>query len=610
VDTTPCPDSRELDLAMRFKNPYATFAYQLVRRPFEAFLRFDQLRSVYRNSCGPFTGGAFLERVLDAADIQVEIGEGDLDNIPPRGPVVLVSNHPYGVVDPMAVLSMVLTIRPDARILGNRLLWRIPEIRDLLIPVDAFGGDESARGNMGAMRQCLRHLKKGGALCVCPAGTVSHLHLRKGTFAVADPAWNPAAMRLAGMCSAPVVPVHVTGRNSRLFQLAGLVHPLLRTALLPRENVNRFNRPIRIRIGPLIPCARLERFSSAEERCDYLRSRTYLLADDRKTRMLFLSKSRNGTPLEPIAPALPVERSQREVAALDSDRILVAKGRFMVCCIRASETPDLFREIARLREVTFRQEGEGTGKALDRDHFDLAYRHLVLWDRQAERVAGAYRMGLSEEILPGCGARGLYTHTLFHYGRRFLERITPAIELGRSFILKDYQKSYQPLFLLWKGLAAFVFRHPEYRNLFGPVSISQAYRGRSRELMAAFLKENNRVTELSRFVRPRKPFRRNLRRDPELRMAVDSLTDIRELSELVADLEYDRKGIPVLIRQYLRLGGVVLGLNVDPAFQNALDALVFVDLTRTPERTLARYMGREQCETFLGLHRQRVAECA
>ena len=606
--TASCETQRhELNLNIHLANPLSATIYRAVKKPVETFLGFDRLRAVYRQSAQAGSGGAFLQGVLDTFDITPEIGDGDLANVPPDGPALLLSNHPFGVLDPVAVLSMVLAVRPDAMVMGNHLLWRIPEMRELLVPVNPFGGKKAARENLRSMRQALHVLKEGRLLCVFPSGTVSHFHFRRGRFSITDPCWNPIPARLATMTRATVIPAHVSGHNSILFQLGGLLHPLLRTALLPRETVRKHRPRLCIRMGSPIPSHQLQRLRSDEERIEYIRSRAYLLAEDLKTRTFFFRRKIVKTPLKPIAPAQPGNEVRDEFEKLPADQILVAHGPYRVFSATADQIPVLLREIARLRELTFRQEGEGTGNPLDTDRFDTYYRHLVLWDSKKGLIAGAYRMGLSEEIVPRFGARGFYTHSLFRFGRKFTKRMTPAIELGRSFVIAEYQKSFQPLFLLWKGLGRFVCNHPQYRYLFGPVSITRAYRGKSRQIMADFLRENCRAADLSPLVRPRKPFRNLFRKHPELKTAVDNVRDIRELSELISELEHDHKGVPVLIRQYLRLGGVVLDFNVDSDFSEVLDALVLVDLTRTPPRTLAKYMGRAASNQFLNTHQTSMA---
>jgi len=132
------------------------------------------------------------------------------------------------------------------------------------------------------------------------------------------------------------------------------------------------------------------------------------------------------------------------------------------------------QEIGRLRELTFRAAGEGSGKTSDIDLFDAYYLHLFLWDREANAIVGAYRMGLADEIIMRYGKRGLYTQSLFRYGTRFLQTLNPAIELGRSFVRLEYQRSFSPLLLLWRGIGQFILRSPHYASCSVPSASATA----------------------------------------------------------------------------------------------------------------------------------------
>lgn len=295
---------------------------------------------------------------------------------------------------------------------------------------------------------------------------------------------------------------------------------------------------------------------------------------------------------EPVAAAGDPALMAAEVEALPPERLLDCNGELQVRYARAGEIPHLLREIGRLREMTFRAVGEGTGRARDIDLYDSYYLHLFVWNTEASELVGAYRLGLADEILHSFGRRGLYTYSLFRYGRRLLDEINPAIELGRSFVRAEYQKSYTPLLLLWKGIGRFVAMHPRYRVLFGPVSISGDYETISQQILVEFLRANSMLPELARHVRPRRPFRGTDAR-------VTPPPDLDEVAEIVASIEKDGKGVPVLLRQYLKLGGRVLGFNVDPQFNDALDGLIMVDLDETDPRVLAKYMGRSEAERFI-----------
>jgi putative hemolysin len=304
----------------------------------------------------------------------------------------------------------------------------------------------------------------------------------------------------------------------------------------------------------------------------------------------------------PLAPEVPRTLLKAEIEALPAEQHLLEGGHFLVRYARAAQIPWCLQEIGRLREKTFRAAGEGTGRAADIDLFDAYYLHLILWDTQAEAIAGSYRMGLADEIVARYGRRGLYTQSLFRYGNRLLECLNPAIELGRSFVRAEYQRSFSALMLLWRGIGRFVLRSPQYAVLFGPVSISNSYAPLSRQLMVDYLSANNVETGLARHVRPRHPFR-GMKSSLWDEVEPADLKDIEELSRAVAQIERDNKGVPILLKQYLRLGGRLLGFNTDEQFGDALDGLIMVDLRASEPRLLARYvMGEEGAAAFLAWH--------
>jgi putative hemolysin len=301
----------------------------------------------------------------------------------------------------------------------------------------------------------------------------------------------------------------------------------------------------------------------------------------------------------PVAAPVAASLLKAEIEALPQEQRLVESGQYLIQYARAPQIPWCLQEIGRLRELTFRAAGEGTGKASDIDLFDAYYLHLFLWDREADAIVGGYRMGLADEILARYGKRGLYTQSLFKYGSRLLQTLNPAIELGRSFVRAEYQKSFSPLLLLWRGIGQFILRSPRYAVLFGPVSISNSYAPISRQLMVEYLRTNNSETELARHVKPRRPFR--VERS-KVRNEVGDLKDIEHLSRVIAGIEHDNKGIPILLKQYLKLGGRLLGFSADDQFGDALDGLVVVDLRASEPRVLARYMGEEGAAAFFAHH--------
>jgi putative hemolysin len=305
---------------------------------------------------------------------------------------------------------------------------------------------------------------------------------------------------------------------------------------------------------------------------------------------------------ESIEAALPADLLTEEVEKLPEDRCLVESGDLAVYLGTAREIPQLLQEVGRLRELTFRRAGEGTGKSRDLDSFDGHYWHILLWHKTKRELVGAYRAGDTAEILTERGVSGLYTSTLFRYDQRAFQKLGPALELGRSFVRPEYQRQYAPLLLLWKGIARLVARRPEIPVLFGAVSISNDYSEASREMIYRFFEARLEDDELASLIEPRQPFRPAPLRKWDYCGMFQVLRDLDELSQPITDVEADGKGLPILLRQYAKVGGKLVGFNVDRKFSNAFDGLVVVDLRKTEPAVLQRYMGREGAARFRQVH--------
>lgn len=527
---------------------------------------------------------------LALLNVRPQVSARDLALIPKQGPVVAVCNHPFGLIEGAILASVLLSVRPDVKIMANHLLASMPEVAQMCIFVDPFGGEAATRANRKGMKEAIAWLKQGRLLAVFPAGEVSHLNWKER--AIIDPEWNRSVARLVRITGATVLPLFLRGANSALFQLLGLMHPRVRTALLPHEFFNKTNREIELRIGSPIAPAKISTYQDDVAVIRYLRHRTYLLQNRE------VPKQAAATAAVTEAPQAINELLAGEVSKLPPERTLVENEDFAVLLAKANEIPNVLHEIGRLREVTFRQAGEGTGQLIDLDRFDEHYWHLFIWHRHAREVAGAYRLGPSDEILKRFGTKGFYTSELFHWQRTFFDRIQPALELGRSFVRPEYQKTYAPLLLLWKGIGQFLVRNPQYKLLFGPVSISNGYTAASRHLMVKFLSAYRHSPEFAPLVRARNPFRERPSKIAD-ELIGSTGWDVEELSGLIADVETDRKGVPVLLRQYLKLGGELAAFHVDRRFANTLDGLIIVDLRKTDTRVLERYMGKTGAAQFL-----------
>jgi len=570
----------------------------------------ERVRDLYRR-VQQSPQGFQIENLLTEMRVQVRVDPADAARIPPAGAVVVVANHPFGVLDGAILTSLLARVRADVKVMTNALLGDVPELSRHCIFVDPFQSDHSIAANRRALKEALAWLQKGGMLAIFPAGEVSHWQLPHAQ--VSDPAWSDTAVRLIRRTGASALPVYFCGRNSVGFQLLGVIHPRLRTAFLLQEFLQQEGKTVEVRVGSEIPHEAIASLNDgrAEGREDgraadrtateYLRNRTYLMGQRNRPESPWpavVRSVRSLRPQEPIADAVSPARLALEIAAFPEDRMLARNAALNVYLAKGQEAPQLLQELGRLREVTFRSAGEGTGKRLDLDGFDRYYWHLLLWHSEKKELIGAYRVGNTAEILRDHGISGLYTSTCFRYDPQLFERLGPALELGRSFVRTEYQREYAPLLLLWKGIARLVAAHPGSPVLFGAVSISNTYSRISREMIFRFFEARKQGDELAGLVEPRQPFRAGLLRHWDCRALCHALRDLEELSQPIADVEPDGKGLPVLLRQYAKIGGKLLGFNVDRNFSNVLDGLVVVDLRQTAAAVLERYMGREGAARF------------
>jgi putative hemolysin len=558
-----------------------------------ALARLHRLREEARRFTDPF---AVARLVLGGLEVSVDLGVADEARIPTRGAVIITANHPFGGLDGLVGIDTIGRRRHDLRVLANPELTGIDGIGSIVIPVDPFDGAKATRSNARGMRAALRWLEDEGALLIFPAGEVSSFDLR--TLSVIDRPWSATAARLIRLAGGPVVPMHFAGSNGALFQIAGLLHPYLRTLLLPWELGNKIGARVVVRVGEVIAPASYSTWGADADLAAQLRLKTYVLgAAEAVVADAVRPVARK---LAPLAVPIDSEALAREVESLPAQSLLASCSDMHVYCASASRLPQTLPELGRLRERTFRLVGEGTGHSADLDPFDDYYEHLFIWNAAAREIVGAYRLGRTDLISRCLGKGGLYTSTLFEFHDLFFKLLGPALELGRSFVRSEYQKSFVPLLLLWRGIGEYVGRNPACCKLLGPVSISNDYTRLSQALLVRFLRQRNFDLLAPAMVRAKRPFRGR----GSLRSlgGIAQPEDLKALSALVAGLEPDGKGAPVLLRQYLKLGGRILGFNLDPQFSNSLDCLVLVDLRKTEPRVLQKYMSADAWESFSRAH--------
>lgn len=526
---------------------------------------------------------AFLEQLIEALGVTIEVNQEDLEKIPASGAFITISNHPFGGLDGIILIKLLSKIRPDYKVMANFLLKKIEPIKDYFLGVNPF---ESRRdiSSAGGLKEALRHLSEGKPLGLFPAGEVSAYQADSNS--VEDKEWSVSVLKLIRKANVPVIPIYFKGSNSLLFQLLGFIHPMLRTVKLPSELLNKKNRVIKLRIGSPITTETQESFTDIRQYGKFLRAKTYLLGSSLEVKKFFLKSQKAEKNVEPIAQEMPVEVLQKEIANIKDDYLLFSMKNYTVYCAPTIKIPNILNEIGRLREMTFRAVGEGTNRSIDLDEFDLYYYHLFIWDDDNQRIVGAYRVGKGKDIIDRYGVKGFYINTLFKIRKEMMPILYESIELGRSFVVEEYQRKPFPLFMLWKGILYFLIKNPEYRYLIGPVTISGKYTDISKELIMKFIRKNHWEGELARCIIPRCKYSVETN-DPDVDVMVEaSGDDISALDKLIGDIEPSSDKLPILLKKYISLNGRIIGFNIDPKFNMCLDGLLILDLFDVPMSTI------------------------
>ncbi|WP_458071624.1 GNAT family N-acyltransferase [Rhodanobacter sp. BL-MT-08] len=523
---------------------------------------------------GAAEGFDFVERVLDLLGTSYYVNPRERENIPVDGGLLVVANHPLGMQDALAMLQLVGSVRSDVRILGNDWLAVVPQLKKLLLPVNVFG-----KGSASRLRGIYRALEEGQALIVFPAGEVSRVRAN----GVRDGRWSDGFARLAMRRKVPVLPIHVAARNSAMFYGLSMLAKPLSTAMLPREAVTAGSRRIGFSIGALVGADELARRSggSPGQAAKLMRRHVYRVGQHRG--LIFGGQA-------PLAHPEPVDQVAAEL--MQSEKLAYLGDGKQAWLFKGALDSPVMREIGRLRELTFRKVGEGTGTRRDLDVYDPHYEHLVLWDTRALRIVGSYRLGHGGRLLAERGMAGLYTASLFHYSPALESRLAQGLELGRSFVAPAYWRS-RALDQLWQGIGLYLQRHPDLRYMFGPVSMSVTMPREAREWIVA--------AHQYYFGRPglaaaRRPFVISSDVSDGVRQALQGLDASAGLGKLKHHLDALGVSLPVLYRQYVDLvdadGVQFLDFGEDPDFSGCVDGLVMLDLARLKPAKRARYLGK------------------
>ena len=538
----------------------------------------------------------FLNAILDEFQIKFEIPEEDFKRLPKDGAYITISNHPLGGIDGILLLKLMLEKEPNFKIIANFLLHRIDPMKPYIMPVNPFENHKDAKSSVVGIKETLRHLRDGKPLGMFPAGEVSTY---KDGKLVVDKAWEEGAIKVIRKAQVPVVPIYFHAKNSRLFYFLSKINDTLRTAKLPSELLTQKDRIIKVRVGKPISVAEQNEYESIEDYTEFLRKKTYLLANTFEKENTFLNTANlmpKKAPKKIVTPANS-DKMIAEVEALrTADLRLLQSKNYEVFFAEAKQIPNILHEIGRLREITFREVGEGTNESIDIDKYDKYYRHLFLWDDETNQIAGAYRMGLGSEIFPKYGIEGFYLNGLFRFEPELHDMMSKSIDMGRAFIIKDYQQKPMPLFLLWRGIIHTTLHYPEHKFLLGGVSISNQFSDFSKSLMIEFMKSHYYDPYIAQYVHPKKEFKVKLKDADKDFIFDEAEADLNKFDKLIDELEPGILRLPVLIKKYIKQNAKLVAFNVDPLFNNAIDGLMYIRISDIPESTMKPVMEEFQAE--------------
>jgi putative hemolysin len=576
-------DQSSISEVIRLKFPGKNFVSKMLYN----FLQLNKLNKLYKEY-NQYQGIDFVDKVLERLEVKAVITEKDLNKIPKEGPFIIVANHPYGGIDGLLMLQQIIKVRPDFKVLANFLLHKIDNIQDFFIPVNPFENHKQ-KSNFEGARKAFEHLKNGHPIGIFPAGEVSTYQSEKNQ--ITDKKWLDSAMKFVKRSKVPVVPMYFKGRNSKMFHILGKIHPSLRTVKLPSELLNKKNKKIKIRIATPIPVIHQKEFHELETYARFLRTKTYLLGSSIDVVKLFRRKLRT-TPKEIISP-INVDILSHEIEIAKQKYNLFDTGDYSVLCSPSYDIPNVLNEIGRLREITYRSIGEGTNNSSDLDQFDLYYFHLIIWNNREKEIVGAYRIGKGKDIIKQFGIRGFYSRSLFRIKEEFIPTLQESLELGRSFIVEKYQKSPISLKLLWKGIFAFMLKNPEYRYLYGPVTISGELKNYSKSLIVDYIRTNYWDDELSAYIKPKNRFVSKKSKYIDNEFILKYSKSIKNLDNYVKEIE-PFYSVPILFKKYIQLNAKFLGFNLDQNFNNCLDGLILVDYYNIPYEILSSLSKHEK----------------
>lgn len=546
---------------------------KLLLKALKKLIHEDDFNEVIRKN-QHLRGFAFLDKLLTYFKFNYQVSNDSYNNIPSEGRLIIVANHPIGTLDGLALVKLIRSVRPDVRIVANRVLSHMEPLQSIFLPVDVLTDKKGLKETYKIICEALENEE---AIIIFPAGEVSRI-TPKG---IRDGQWQNGFLKLARKTQSPILPIFIKAKNSALFYSASTLYKPLGTMLLVQEMFNKKNQEIKFLVGAPIP---YQAIAETEETNKQLSQRF-------RKHVQNLGKKNKPALFETVATVVhPVDVKAVKKALYQSRLLGETRDGKKIFLYQFRDDCPVMLEIARLRELTFRTVEEGTGLALDLDKFDVYYSHIVLWDDNDLEIVGAYRVGEGPSIMTSHGVEGFYSQTLFDLHSEFTDYLPQSIELGRSFVQPRYWGQHS-LDYLWYGIGAYLRERPDIKYLFGPVSLSNAYPQAAKELIIGFYQQQFGAELPS--AKARTPF---VISQAGLAFAASEFSADYSSSFKVLNSELKKLGVkvPTLYKQYAELcvdkGCHFIDFNIDPEFNNCIDSLIMVEVDKISPKKRQRYI--------------------
>lgn len=528
----------------------------------------------------------FINQIFDDFDMSYSVSEKDFAKIPSEGRVIIYANHPQGMLDGLLLLKLILRVRKDVKILANEMLNQIPQLKKYFIPINL-----SSHAAKEPLLNAVNHLKNEGAIVIFPAGVVSRMNVN----GIVDGKWGRGISFIAEKSAADLLPVFIKGKNSAFFYFASLINKNISTSLLINELFNKRGKTIELTIGNPFSCEVLRGFTNKKYPVKFLKKHLYRIGKGKAG--IFISQ-------KPIIHPADVKLVRKEL--FNSQQLGETSDGKIIFLTNYDSSMNALTELARLREISFRKIGEGTGKSCDLDKFDKYYHHIILWDDKQLEIVGAYRIGIGKEIISAYGIDGFYSSTLFQLNES-KNNFEECVELGRSFIHPKYWNT-SALDSLWQGIGAFLRNFPHIKHLFGPVSISGRFPNEAKELIVYYYgkwfaaADGGALSGKNEF--QISPSRREVLSN--FFTGQNYQSDFLILKKALKNFGF---AVPPLLKKYTELtefgGSKFLGFNIDDSFNSCVDALIFVDVEKIKSEKRKRYLelklNKQTCENYFNL---------